>query len=85
MIKSNEDIIMSNFKNLPYLDCVVNETTRFGSSIFNAFMKIASEDQLLGGVTIKKGTMIDSVWTSTFYNPAIFDNPTEFIPERWEK
>ena len=74
---------MTNFKKLPYLECIINETSRFGSSIFNTFTKVATEDLQLGGVTIEKGTMVDSVWTDTFYNPEIFPNPKEFIPERW--
>jgi len=63
---------MSNFKKIPYLECIINENSRFSSSIFNTFTKIATEDITIGGVLIKKGTMVDSVWTDTFYNPDIF-------------
>ena len=34
---------------------------------------------------IPKGTMLDGSWVSAFYNPDIFENPHDFLPERWER
>ena len=39
----------------------------------------------IDGVTIKKSTYVDFAWLNMFYNPKTFENPKEFIPERWEK
>jgi docosahexaenoic acid omega-hydroxylase len=78
------DITVENIKKLPYLECVVLETQRMFSSAAGTFQRNVTEDIMLGGVRVKKGTMILNVWISEFFNSKVFENPHEFIPERWE-
>ena len=49
------------------------------------FQREASEDTTLGKVPIKKGVLIDAIWVGILFNPATFEDPLEFRPERWEK
>jgi cytochrome P450 len=84
-IASDEDITVDNFKKLPYLDNVILETSRIFTSAPGMFTRETNEDTIIGGVAVKKGTLLDFGWLSIFYNPELFENPHEFIPERWEK
>ena len=72
-------------KKIPFLDCIILETERiFSSAPFN-FQRKASKDITVGGVTLAKGTLVDRSWINYLHNPQLFENPHEFIPERWEK
>jgi cytochrome P450 len=37
------------------------------------------------GISFKKGTTFGATWIPHLNNPDIFEQPLEFIPERWEK
>jgi cytochrome P450 len=84
VIKSDADITVANIKKLRYLECVIHETSRKMCSVVGMFTRKPTEDTTLGGVPIKKGTLIDAFWINIMYNPETFENSMEFIPERWE-
>ena len=39
----------------------------------------------LGGVALPKGLILTPSWIPLFYKAEVFEDPFEFIPERWEK
>ena len=43
------------------------------------------EETFIGGVPLPKGTFIDCQWLDVFSNEQIYEDPHEFIPERWER
>lgn len=84
MIKSDEDITPENFKKMPYLECVLSETARIFNPATNFFQREMAEDTTLGGVPLKKGLLLDIIYFNNNFNKKDFENPYEFIPERWE-
>ena len=84
VIKSDKDINVENFKKLPYLECVMSETSRLFNPAANLFQRELIQDTTLGGVPIEKGVLFDSIMVNQFHDPKIFKDPFEFIPERWE-
>ena len=83
MIKSDEDITVENFKKIPYLEYVIWETFRIFCVVPNTFYRVVKKEIEIEGVKIHEGTRVNFAWMSIFYNPEIFENPSEFIPERW--
>ena len=55
------------------------------NSATGLFERQLVQDTLIGGVPVNKGTLIDSSFIPALYDPKIFDQPLEFIPERWQK
>ena len=72
-------------KKLAYLECVILEVSRKFGVVPGCFQRELIEDTLIGGVGIRKGTFVDNNWMSIFYKPELFEDPFEFIPERWQK
>jgi cytochrome P450 len=85
VIQSDADITVDNFKKLNYLNCVITETSRMYSSSGGIFDRIASEDMEMFGIGVKKGTLVGACWIAHLRSPDYFEQPHEFIPERWEK
>lgn len=85
VIKSEDDITVENMKKLPYLECVISETSRMFNPAPGLFQRELTEDTTLGKVPLKKGVLIDSIWVAILFNPTTFADPLEFKPERWEK
>ena len=67
------------------MECVILETSRIYCSVPSTFNRELSEETTLGGVGLERGMLLNSCWLSIFYNPDIFEDPLEFIPERWER
>ena len=82
---SDSDITVENMKKLQYLDCVLTETSRLFPSSGGLFDRILDEDITMFGVPINRGIFISGNWIASFHNPSVFEQPLEFIPERWEK
>jgi len=85
VIKSDENITPENMKKLPYLDCIMTESYRMFNSVPYTFQRKVDENMTVGGVPIAKGTLLDMSWINFLHSPEYFENPLEFIPERWEK
>ena len=84
-IKNEEDLTIENLKKVTYLDWIQNETTRHYGPVNGQFFREAQVDNLLLNVPITKGTLVSTQPLANHYNPALFPNPAEFRPERWEK
>lgn len=74
---------MDNLKKMTYVTAVMNETARIYGPGIGLFTRDVAKDTTLGTVPIKKGTLINHEFTTNNHNPAYYDNPSEFRPERW--
>ena len=63
---------------------MIRETNRLNGPTPCYFFRETSQDFLLGNIPVKKGTFFNNFWRCNLYDPAYFDRPFEFIPERWE-
>lgn len=67
---------------LPWLAACFQEAMRLIPPVWH-IPRLATEDDVLGGYRIPAGTrVLVSVW-STHRDPAVYDDPTAFRPERW--
>ncbi len=68
-IKSDDDLIYDNVKNMIYLDCVVHEGLRIYQPANGIFIREATQDHMLGNIKIPKSTLIMISSLSNHYNP----------------
>lgn len=69
-------------ENLPWLAACFQEAMRLIPPVWH-IPRIAAEDDVINGLRIPAGSrVLVSVW-STHRDPKVYDDPTEFRPERW--
>lgn len=74
-----------NLKQLSYVDDVMNETLRLHPPIPIEMKSAVKDDYFPDGTFVPAGTIIQfSAWTMG-RDPARWENPLEFQPERWAK
>jgi cytochrome P450 family 4 subfamily V len=78
----NKFISMDDIKELKLLDRVIKETLRLYPSV-PMYGREISEDCVIGGFDIPKGTTALVISASLHRNPVHFKDPDEFIPDRW--
>ena len=70
---------------MKFLDCFVKEVLRLHSPSFQT-ARNAKEDTILpGGYLIPKGSIVIACFPSIQKNPAHWENPLRFDPDRWMK
>ncbi|XP_008782811.2 cytochrome P450 CYP73A100-like [Phoenix dactylifera] len=82
-VLEGDAVTESNLQRLPYLQAVVRETLRLHTPIPLLVPHMNLEEAKLGGCTIPEGSkvVVNAWWLAN--NPAWWDNPEEFRPERF--
>ncbi|KAF9600239.1 hypothetical protein IFM89_005063 [Coptis chinensis] len=74
----------SDLTNLPYLHCIIHETLRLYPAAPLLLPHASSEDCTVGGYNIPRGTILfTNIW-GIHRDPKVWEEPTTFIPERFE-
>ncbi|WAR11974.1 CP24A-like protein [Mya arenaria] len=77
-----EEMTLDHLNNMPYLKAVKKEVLRLFPTIpTNA--RVLTEDTFIGGHLIPKNTIVLLNTFTMCRDPEEFNNPDEFIPERW--
>ncbi|KAL7616069.1 hypothetical protein Lser_V15G00895 [Lactuca serriola] len=74
----------SDVINLPYLHCIINETQRLKPAGPLLVPHESSEDCIVGGYKIPRGTMLLVNQWAIHHDPSIWVDPERFDPERFE-
>jgi cytochrome P450 len=83
-IKEKKSLTFSDVEKMIYLNQVVNETLRMIPPVPEVD-KETDEDMFVGDLFIPKGTLVGMNIFGLHHNPKIWENPNEFIPERWDE
>ena len=67
---------------IPYLDAVVNESLRIHPVLPDLARKLCQDTELMG-CKLKAGTAVGAVAFLTHRDPEIYEDPDEWIPERF--
>ncbi|KAG8169546.1 hypothetical protein KVR01_000291 [Diaporthe batatas] len=79
------DASFAELDKLPYLECFAKESMRVYSPS-TTYHRAASEDVIVEGVVIPKGTLLDLCPSVTLFNPQIWgEDVDEVDPTRWER
>ncbi|KAK3368604.1 putative cytochrome P450 [Podospora didyma] len=71
--------------NLPYIHAIVKELLRWRPVTPGGIPHAVTEDDEYMGYRIPKGTCVLPVYWAIAMDPELFENPEEFVPERWIK
>ncbi|XP_067620602.1 cytochrome P450 6a8 [Eurosta solidaginis] len=84
MAKHNGKLTYEAIQDMTYLDCVMTETIRMYPALA-AITRITTEDYKIPGmdVVIEKDTHVWIPAKEIHYDPDVYENPTEFRPERF--
>ncbi|PIN02944.1 Cytochrome P450 CYP2 subfamily [Handroanthus impetiginosus] len=83
VIGKNKWVNEKDIPNLPYVEAIVKETMRLHPVAPMLVPRLAREDCKVAGYDIQKGSQVlVNVWTIG-RDPSLWDNPTEFCPERF--
>lgn len=76
---------ISDLENLPYLQAVVKEVTRWHTVVPFSLPHAAAQEDVYKGLKIPAKTLIFSNAWAILHDPEIFEDPMEFRPERYLK
>lgn len=79
------NITPDQIKKLEYMQCFLDECMRYSYDELWYFPREAVNDTFLGGVKIKKNTVVTAIPWPLFRSEKNFKRANEFIPERWDK
>ena len=83
VLGTRNDVIYDDLPKLKYLDCCLKETLRLYPPA-PGIIRITPGNVTLAGYKVPKGTTTSASPFVMGRHPAFWDNPQEFIPERWE-
>ncbi|MEQ1698287.1 MAG: cytochrome P450 [Hyphomicrobiaceae bacterium] len=72
----------ADYSGLVYTRAVIQETMRIYPPIWG-LIRIAAQDDIIGGKQIKAGDRVVLFAYGAHHNPKYWDEPESFIPERW--
>nr|XP_043608258.1 cytochrome P450 CYP82D47-like [Erigeron canadensis] len=73
----------SDLKNLVYLQAIIKETMRLYPAIPLSLPHVSTDDCIVGGYTVPKGTrLLVNIWKIQ-HDPEVWTDPFEFQPERF--
>ncbi|KAM7305825.1 cytochrome P450 4V2 [Ixodes scapularis] len=75
-------VTLEDMKNLKYLECVIKESMRLYPPVPVVARNI-DEDMKVGEFTIPRGTVAFAVIFALHRHPRVYENPNDFIPERF--
>ncbi|EPS68900.1 hypothetical protein M569_05868, partial [Genlisea aurea] len=82
--KNNDGVITeTEVERMPYLEAVVKETLRKHPPIYFLLSHAATQEMELGGYTIPADVNVEFYTGGISEDPEMWDNPTEFRPERF--
>lgn len=70
---------------MKFLDCFIKEVLRLHSPSFQTARNAKQDAVLPGGYLIPKGSIVIACFPSMQKNPAHWENPLRFDPDRWTK
>jgi len=74
---------LDDLAQLPYTSQVITESMRLYPPAW-AMARLAIEDHTLGDYPVPKGTGISAITYVVHRDPRWYNNPEQFVPERWE-
>ena len=83
-LPTGEENTFQFFKQVPYLNKVMNETFRMYPAVW-LFTREALHDEEVHGIKIKKDSLVLISPYFMHRNPTYWNNPEEFNPERWNE
>ena len=83
VIPDSRLITLSDKANLPYCQAVVLEVQRIANVVPLNVLHSTTEDTLVGGYLLPKGTLIVPQISSILFDEKIFPDPMTFQPERF--
>lgn len=77
------NITIEQLNKMSFMHAFLNECYRLHPLVPSPFTREAIQDDVLGGIPVKKGTKINVLWDSSNRNPTYHEEPERFYPERW--
>ncbi|CEP20052.1 hypothetical protein [Parasitella parasitica] len=74
---------MEDLKKMDYLNLVIKENLRRSGPVDRIISRDATEDFVINGTLIPKGTQLNIDIGSLHFNPKLWQDPKKFIPERF--
>lgn len=74
---------MEDKQRMPYVDAVLHEVLRFCNIVPLGIFRATSQDAVVRGYTIPRGTMVISNLYSVHFDEKYWSEPAVFCPERF--
>ena len=83
VLNGKKDPDADDLEKVPYINAVISECLRLRPPVYNLISREAAVDTELDGVAVPKGTGISLHIGAINRHPEVWENPSEFDPERF--